>query len=316
MTVPTAPLKPAAAPTLDRAPSPRVRTEPARRLTPSPGGGRAWRAVSTAVAAALLVLALLALAGVSVTSWAINRGFGEVAATHELGTPQSLTLSTRVADVRLAASPDVDQVTLALVDPGSTDLPGPEETARARVAVEGSAEGPRVTVSQPGMNRFGGLLDEHRDLLVLVPEGHRMAVDLRADVGGIDAAGEFASISATSDVGDVRLSSVDAPGGITVQADVGSVELAPVASVPGGITVTSSLGDVDIALPLDAEGDVTVTNDVGEVSMTAPGTARRVVRAGSDVGTVDVDPAFLTGEGEVIGTVSITTSLGDISVSR
>ena len=189
-----------------------MRTEPARRLTPSPGGGRAWRAVSTAVAAALLVLALLALAGVSVTSWAINRGFGEVAATHELGTPQSLTLSTRVADVRLAASPDVDQVTLALVDPGSTDLPGPEETARARVAVEGSAEGPRVTVSQPGMNRFGGLLDEHRDLLVLVPEGHRMAVDLRADVGGIDAAGEFASISATSDVGDVRLSSVDAPG--------------------------------------------------------------------------------------------------------
>ena len=97
---------------------------------------------------------------------------------------------------------------------------------------------------------------------------------------------------------------------------MGSVELAPVASVPGGITVTSSLGDVDIALPLDAEGDVTVTNDVGEVSMTAPGTARRVVRAGSDVGTVDVDPAFLTGEGEVIGTVSITTSLGDISVSR
>lgn len=304
------------APTAPAAPSPRVRTEPARRLTPSPGGGRTWRVVVTVIAAMVMSVALLALAGMALTSWAVNRSFQEVAATHDLGSPDSLTLTSRVADVRVATSPEVDEVTLALVEPGSFSVPDPDRTARARVSVEDGADGPQVTVSQPNVNRFGGLLDDHRDVLLLVPEGHRMALDVRSDVGDIDAAGAFTSVTIGSDVGDVSLSSIDAPDGITVRTDVGQVSLTPAAPVPGGIDISSTLGDVDLALPVDAEGPVTVHSDIGEVDIAAPGTTRREVHARSDVGTVDVDPALMSGDGEPAGTLTVTTSVGDISVSR
>lgn len=307
-----APLAPAPAPARES----RYSVEPAHRLTPSPGSGRGWRTAVTVIAAIVLSLALLALAAVSMTSWAVQRSYQDVATTYELGTPDTLSLTTHVADVRVATSPEVDQVTLSLVEDGSTALPPAGETVRARVGVTGSAEQQSIEVSQPGMNRFGNLLGEQREVLLLVPSGHLMDLEMRTDVGGIDASGTFASLEASADLGDVRLSGIEAPQGITVHTETGEVELTPAAPVPGGITVTSSFGDVDVTLPRDAEGDLTVRADVGEVQVTAPGTARRVVQATSDLGTVSVDPAFMTADGDVIGRIDVTTSLGDVSVGR
>lgn len=308
----SAPTSPAPAPP---APS-RQRVEQAHRLDASPRGTRRWRTAVTVIAALVVSFALLALGAVSVTSWAVQRSYQDVATTYELGAPDTLLLTTHVADVRVATSPDVDQVTLALVEAGTTAVPAAGDTVRARVDVTGSASQQSIEVSQPGMNRFGNLLGEHREVLLLVPSGHLMDLELRADVGGIDASGAFTSLQVTSDMGDVHLSDIEAPDGITAHTETGEVDVAPAAPVPGGITVTSSLGDVDVTLPRDAEGDLTVRADVGEVQVTAPGTARRVVQATSDMGAVSVDPAFMTADGDVIGRIDVTTSLGDVSVSR
>lgn len=297
------------------APGPRVRHEPARRLSPAPGD-RTWRRVLTALGATLVALALLALAGVSLTSWAVSRGYEDVPTTYDLGTPDSLTVTSRVADLQVVSSSDVQEVTLALVEDGTTTLPAADDTARARVEVQEGTDGTQVEVSQPGMNRFGGLLDEHRELLLLVPESHVMGLELASDVGGISVGGEYSSLGARSDVGDIRLSGVSAPDGITVTGDLGSIDVVPSAPVPGGITVTASVGDVSVQLPRDAEGDLTVRADVGQVEVSAPGDARRVVQASSDVGTVTVDPSLLSASGESVGTVTVTSGVGDISVRR
>lgn len=313
MSAPT-PYAPLPAPAPDT--PPRHQVDPAHRLDASPRSRRGWRTAVTMIAALFVSLVLLALGAVSMTSWAVQRSYQDVAATYELGTPDSLSLTTHVADVRVASSSEVDQVTLALVEDGSTDVPDAGETVRARVDVTGDATRRSIKVSQPGMNRFGSLLDEHREVLLLVPSDHVMDLEMRADVGRIDASGTFASLEVSADVGDVRLSGVEAPGGIAVHTETGEMSLAPAGPVPGGITVTSTLGDVDVTLPPDAAGDVSVRGEVGEVQVTAPGTGRRVVQATSDVGTVSVDPAFMTAGGDVIGRIDVTTSLGDVSVTR
>lgn len=298
------------------APAPRVRTEPAHRLSPSPRGGRGWRITVTLIASLVVGLLLLGLAGMSLTSWAINRGYQDVPATYELGTPDSITLTSHVAEVTVMPSSEVDQVTVALVDPGATALPPDSATARAQVSIEEGATGIVLDVRQPGVNRFAGLLEEHRDVLLVVPTRHTMALDITSNVGGIDASGEFTSLTVRSDVGDIRLRGVSAPEGLTATGGVGGIDVATDGSIPAGITLTSDMGDVSLALPTDAGGEVTITSDVGEVDVTAPGEARRTVVATSEVGTVTVDPQVADAAGESVGTLTVTTSVGDIRVSR
>src|SRR5699024_5263464 len=187
----------------------------------------------------------------------------DIPAITELGTPDALTLSTGVANVQVMASPEVAVVTLALVEHGASSLPAPGTTVPARITQHGGAAAPVLDVRQP--DGYGPVpwQDEHHDVLVLVPQGHRLALDLTSDVGDIRTEGEFSTLTLASSIGDVQLDAV--ADSVTVRADVGAVRLQLADPAPTAVDVVAPVGSVDVSLPPDAEADVRIDAELGEV---------------------------------------------------
>ena len=291
------------------------RVEPARRLDPEPGRDRPWRVLLVVLASTTVVLMLASLGAWSLFAWNHQQSFSHVAATHGVGTPQSLSLSADVANVQVVRDAAAEEVSIALVPMGSTSLPAPGETARAEVSVAGTATDREVQVRQP---RFNSLPWEnpHRDLLVVIPEDHVLALDLDTDVGDVELHGEFSELVVTADVGDVELVDITAPDGIQVRAEVGQVALTTAAAVPGGITVTNSVGDATVQLAPDASGDLEVTSDIGDVEVRLPGSARWSVDAASETGATDVAPEIVGADGQIAGHLTVRSSVGDVDVTR
>jgi len=290
--------------------------EPARRLSPTPGPDRAWRVALTVIAAVVLVLALVGLATSSVAGWAMSRSFSEVPATTALGQAGSLTLTTDVADIRVVHSDQAEEVAVALVPEGATTVPAEGTRVRARVDVRGEAGSPVVDVRQPRSSGPIPWQSDFRDLLVVVPTEHTMELDLSSNVGDIRAQGEFTSLSATSNVGEILLTAVSAPRGVHITADVGDVELDLSDPAPAGVEITSSVGDVEVRLPTDATGDVTITTDIGSASLEAPGTGRWAVDAASEMGEVRTDPDLTRADGPISGNLTVRASVGDVTLTR
>lgn len=299
-------------------PAPRRGTveEPGRRLSPSPHGDRSWRALITLLGAAVLVAILLALAAQSISGWWLGRGYDDVPATVELGTPDALTLSSGVGNVRVLASPDVSAVTLALVQEGATSLPAPGATARARLTESGGSAAPVIDVRQSRGSGPVPWQDEHLDVLVLVPFGHRIALDLSTDVGDIRADGDFSALALTSSVGDVQLDQAAVEDALTVRADIGNVEVELREAAPETVAVTASVGDVEMHLPANAETDVRIDAELGEVEVSLPGTARWDVEASSELGEAQIDPDVTGAPGPALGTLTVTSELGDLVIGR
>lgn len=299
-------------------PSPRRGTVevPGRRLAPSPQGDRGWRTLITVLGAAVLVLILLALGAASVSGWWLGRGYDDVPATMELGTPDALTLSTGVGDVHVVTSPEVTAVTLALVEDGATSLPAPGTTVRADITRHGGAAAPVLDVRQS--DGYGPVpwQDEHHDVLVLVPQGHRLALDLTADVGDIRADGEFATLDLTSSVGDVQLDEVTVADSVTVRADVGDVQLELGGPAPASVDVVASVGNVEMRLPPDAEADVRIDAELGQVEVSLPGAGRWDVEARTELGETRVEPDVTGAPGPAVGTLTVTSELGDLLITR
>lgn len=296
-----------------RAPLP---VQPARRLSPSPGPDRSWRVTLTVLGALVMVLALAALIASSVVGWALSRNFSEIPATTGLGQADALTLSTDVADIRVVRSDEADEVAVALVPTGSTSLPAQGTEVRARVDVQGGSTSPEVRVRQP---RTDGPIPwefDHHDLLVMVPTGHVMDLDVSSNVGDIRAQGEFTSLTAGSNVGQILLTAVSAPQGVGITADVGDVELDLTDPVPGGVAITSSVGDVDVRLAPDSAGDVTITTDFGDTSLEAPGLGRWAVNASSEMGEVRTDADLTTADGPISGQLTVRADIGDVILTR
>lgn len=305
-------LGPAGPPAPDRTPQ-RV---PARRLYPSPRHDRPLRRLITVLGALVLVLVLVGLAAVTVSSWYSARGFSDVPATTELGSPATLTLDSDIGEIRVLHSPDVDQVTLALVVDGSSALPAPGTEARASITQEGEGASRTVQVRQPSGPTAVPWEQEHRDLLLVIPADHELALVVDSSYGDIDADGSFTSLDVHAEVGDVRLASVTAPDGLTVTGDLGDVEIELEGPTPESLAVTSSVGDVDVLLPVDARGDVDIRSEVGDIELVAPGSGRWAVDAQSELGARTVDPALSSASGEILGSLTVHSEVGNVTVSR
>ena len=300
------------APTPDRT----AQRVPARRLSPSPQKDRPLRLLITVLGAIVLVLVLVGLAAVSVSSWYSARGFSDVPATTELGSPATLTLDSDIGEIRVLRSPDVSQVTLALVKDGSTALPSPGTVARASITQQGEDASRTVQVRQPTGPTAGPWEQEHHDLLLMIPADHQLALRIDSSYGDIDADGSFTSIDVRAEVGDIRLTSVTAPDGLTVDANLGDVEIELEGPTPEALEVTSSLGDVDVLLPVDARGDVDIRSEMGDIDLVAPGSGRWAVDAQSELGSRTVDPALSNASGEILGSLTVRSEIGNVTVSR
>lgn len=303
--------------TLQRPPSaPGPLLVPGRRLDPSPLGDRRLRRVTTLVGAGIVLLVVLGLALASTTTWLAGRGFTAVPATTGLGTPSSLILTSGTGTVRALPSGAVDELTLALVAPGSTTLPAADAQVPAKVTRTARAEGTRVEVHQPGRSFDPPWSDGTQDVLLLVPTDLDLALEVHAGVGDVLVDGEFTALEVHADVGDLRLGPLSAPGGVSATVATGDIELELGSPAPAAVDLTTAIGDIDVLLPTDAEGRVSLASDLGDIRVAAPGTARWEVRADSELGEVRTEPGLAGGTGETVGTLTATTDLGNVDITR
>lgn len=293
--------------------------EPGRRLSPSPGSDRPWRLLLTLLGAGVVVLLLLAMGTLSMSGWLAARSYTVVPATTELGTPDSLGLTSDLGDIHVEHSDQVDQVTLALVENGRTELPAEGDEARARIDLRGDAESSLVDVDQPDGPSAIPWEDQHRNLVLLIPAGHDLTLEITSSVGDVDADGAFSALSVAADVGDVQLDSVSAPGGLTVTSDVGDVEVEVAAPTPDAVEVTTSVGNIDLLLPEDAGGDVTARSDMGDIDVTAPGVTQWSITARTAIGEQNVDSSLTADDStteDSVGRLTAISEMGNVTISR
>lgn len=301
------------------APDPRPRSWQrggARRLTPTADGSRALR---WAVLLLGLVLVIGAAGSLATVTWATRVADGEyddLPAAHELGTPDSLAVAAEVMDITAVRDPEATQVTAALVEPGATTLPATGETVRARVTLGGTKADREVEVDVPRTSHPVPWMTTQRDLLVVIPAEHELALEATNWVGDIEAEGAFTRVMARTSAGDVELRDISVAEDVSVTSEVGDVELSLADSVPGGIDVANPHGDTSVRLAPEAEGDLTVAAGVGDIEVAAPGSGRYAVEAHSEIGETTIDPDLVSGDGEVLGTLIAGSSSGDVTVGR
>lgn len=292
------------------------RHDPPRRLAPAPARDRRWRRLTTLLGGTIALLAVLALAAGSIASWMSLREFDEVPATLALGTPRSLSLDVASGDVRVLPSEAVTEVTLSLVAPGTTVPVSPEGRVRADLRRTGGPQHPVVAVDQPhDLSLLPGTGGD-RDVLVLVPVGHVLDLDLASGAGDVTVEGDFTALHASADVGDVHLGPVSAAEDLSVRTDVGSIDVELLAPSPAAVELSAQVGDIALHLPADAAGRIGAVTDLGDVDIELPGTALWEVEARTELGEAQVDPGVEGSEGESVGTLSLITATGDITVTR
>ncbi|WP_394216020.1 DUF4097 family beta strand repeat-containing protein [Brachybacterium vulturis] len=301
-------------PAPDRPSAPDPLLIPGHRLAPSPDGDRRLRRATTLVGAGIMLLVVLGLALLSTATWLAGRGFTAVPAISELGSPAALTLTSGTGTVRVLPSSDVDELTLALVAPGVTTLPTADAQVPARVTQTAGADRTAVQVRQPTRSFSPPWSEETRDVLLLVPTGLELALAVHTDVGDVLVDGDLTSLDAHSTAGDLRLGPLSAPDGVSATTEVGNIDLE--LGSPAPVELAAAVGDVDLLLPTDAGGQVSITTDLGDVEVAVPGTAHWQIRAESELGEVHTAPGLLDGAGEAVGTLTVDSELGTITITR
>lgn len=289
---------------------------PARRLEPSPGADRRLRRLTTVLGALLVMLVVLALAGFSLSTWLAGRGFSPVPAITTLGEATSLSLSSDVGDVRVLPSSEVEELTLALVAPGVTVLPAGDAQEEARITRTTTAGRTTVEVEQPSRSVGAPWADGPRDVLLLVPTGLELALSVHTEVGDVMVDGELTSLEVHADVGDLQLGPVSAAGGVRAHTGTGNISLELGSPAPTDVVLRTAVGEIDVMLPTDAGGQVTATSDLGDVEISVPGTARWELRTDAGAGEVSTAPGLAARGDDGVGTLTVSSGLGDIRLTR
>ncbi|AXK44800.1 hypothetical protein DXU92_08715 [Brachybacterium saurashtrense] len=289
--------------------------EPGQRLHPSPGRDRPWRVLITLIGGVTVTLLVLAMGASTTATWLSGRSFTEIPAVTELGDPKALSVSTDQASVHVLPSPEVQQVTLALVRPGQRTLPAAGQQVRARIVRRDGDGAASVTVEQPDLGMGVPWTGGYREVLLLVPAGRELSLEVATGVGDVRVEGAFSAVDVRSEVGDLRLGPLTASGELTAAAEVGDVEVELDDPAPATVRLDAALGSVRLQLPPDAAAEVVIDAEFGDVAVAAPGDTRWQVDAFSELGETQIDPMLRDGAGEP-GTLTVTTELGDVSVTR
>ena len=288
---------------------------PAHRVAPSPTADRRLRRVTTWVGAVIVLVVVLGLAALTTATWLAGRGYSPTPAVTGLGRPPALTLTSTVGDVRVLTSPDVEELTLALVAPGAGSPPSGDPAVPATLTRTQDAEGTTVAVRQPSRTLGPPWGDGARDVLVLVPTDLELALEVSTDVGDVVVEAAVTSLVAHSEVGDLALGPLSVPGGVRASSAYGDIELALV----GGdvaVDLTAETGDVALTLPEGAGGRVSIAAALGDVRVAAPGTARWTVRADSALGDVRIAAGVEAPAEDAAGTMTVEAELGTVSIAR
>ncbi len=217
---------------------------------------------------------------------------------------------TVVVDSELA---DVD---IAYRDVARSELTLRQGDSRERLQLDHEVRGDTLHVSLRHVREFGlpdlrwpwfGERSPQLELVLPIElEREHVALQVRTDVGDIDAIGAFADVSLRSNVGDIDLGgSADA---LAVHTEAGEIGLERF-STEGELTARSAVGDVTIALEALPSG-IRVETEAGEVHVDLP-EGRYAVTADTSLGDVDIDADT---DSSAARQYEFTSSVGDISV--
>jgi hypothetical protein len=244
---------------------------PPRPLPRTGGSDRTVRVILVVVAIAAVLVSIGGLAARSVASSIESSTFSEVPSRFEAGTPEDLTVTTDVADVRVMVTDEVDTTTLALVEPGTSSLSTGTDQVRARWERTGDPDATEsVTVRRPAV---GGpafwLDDEDRDLLVAVPrdDAQDLSLRVRTSVGEVEAGGGFDALDLRSDTGDIDAQDVSTTGDLRAATDVGDIRMALAEDGAREIRSTTSTGDIDIEVPCCDRWEIDADSSAGDVDV-------------------------------------------------
>ncbi len=195
---------------------------------------------------------------------------------------ERFVLQNDVGDVTLVSSDAVTEITAAvhIVGKGTS-------TEKAQEVLDNLVIVLRYDENEPGTVLAGVQLEKRFrrnsygvsvDWEIVMPSG--VAIDLRTDVGDVEASGFVLGASVSTDVGDIKL--IDMRGGVDARSDVGSIRV----SSDGAVTARSDVGDVRITVLHGGIGDVLATADVGDVTVEFPADRVGHVHASTDIGSV------------------------------
>lgn len=261
-------------------------TIPSHPLPPT--SDRRWRLALIAVAIVLLLLTAASLALASAASAATRRGFADVPAERTIGRPTDLAVTTTSADLTIASSSTVQEVTVRLVS-ARTRIP-----ARIDVRTDAATGRTTVSVDQPRSFIGIGLWDDRAaPIQVLVPEdlAPRITLAGHTDVGDAHADGAFAALAVTTDTGGVTLTSVASTGAITARSQTGDVDVDLAdGAVPQSVSAASDVGGVHVAVPGNVVYRVDAATGTGDAEVDAgiDGPSGPSLRARTDVGDVRI----------------------------
>lgn len=184
-----------------------------------------------------------------------------------------LRLCTEVGDVEITPTDGEElrvEFTIINKGPGAREAVEDLEVQALFAEDDGQLE---VGAWQASQTQTEGFFD-HRstttDLEILLPADRVYDVEVTTDVGDVTLAGpSLGTTDVTTDVGDVEGRILDLRGDLTLQTDVGDVDLGVSSALSGHWQVTTDVGDVDLTLPSgDSVGyDISAEADVGDVDL-------------------------------------------------
>jgi hypothetical protein len=212
---------------------------------------------------------------------------------------------------------DVADVSVVYGNVDESELTLRQNDSRARLELDHEVRGDTLHVSLRHVREFGvpelwwpWIGDTSPQLELVMPaafEREPVALDLRTDVGDVEADGTFGDVSARSHVGDIELAG--SAESLDVKADVGGVDLTRF-STEGELTVHSAVGDVTLELEALPSG-IRVETDLGEVDVNLP-EGRYALTVDSSLGEVDLDA---DSDSSADRQYEFETNIGNISIT-
>jgi hypothetical protein len=235
-------------------------------------------------AAVKVVLRLLGGA----TAGALVLGGGYTVATQLATTQASRQLDLDAAGVRsLVVRVDIGRVRIEQTTAAAGRIEGVlrQEGSWTMPTFESTRSGDELVLDGSCHGRW--FAECATDLVLRVPRG--LALDARASVGDVSAAGAFSDVALETSTGDVSADELDA-GSVSAVSSVGDVRVRLVAA-PEQVDVVSSVGDVRVVVPDDGTAyDVQTQIGVGDSQTTVPvdSASPNRIRVTSSVGDVRV----------------------------
>lgn len=289
---------------------------------------RPVRMVLVAVVAALMLVVLAAMVSAvsAVGDWSF-RGLGwgpgkpvPVQRAVPLDAARSVVVRNSVGEVTVRGGGQSGQIYLE----GEIRLRGrdlDEQQAQELLSVSRQGDTLRIAFQEHRWSWFPFRSFATADLVLVVPDGLTLDVEtdmgevhlqdldgkavVNTDMGEVAVRGFRGELAIKTDMGSITVVEASLSGRLALETDMGSIDFA---GVPGPETVIDSdMGAVTLTIPGDRAYRLDVDTDLGSFESEIPYTLQ-------NTGDSDGERNGVLGRGDVVGTITINTSMSSVEI--